>query len=223
MEKKKLKSLKAARRPFFKPNDLITVKDFGAGSQEFSKAERKLSQIAKKAGMPWHQSKLISKIVDFFHIKTALELGTSVGLGSTAMTYLNLNLKLDTVEACPKTAACAKQNFNALGIKNISIYNSHFQSFLEQLDRNKTYDLVYLDGHHQKESTLNYFSLIKKHLHQDSIVILDDIYWSKDMQQAWHSICEDKDVKLSLDLYFWGIVFFKSELTKQHFKIRCFL
>lgn len=201
---------------------IIRVTDYGAGSQQFSKLERTVSQVAKKAGMSFHQSKIISKIIDYFNINTALEFGTSVGLGSIAMACENPQLNIDTVEACKNTSKQAKLNFERLNLNNVTVYNTDFQSYLNKLDQAKTYDLIYIDGHHDKESSLSYFNQLKQHIHQNSVIILDDIYWSEKMAEAWKSICSDKDVKLSLDLYFWGIVLFKPELTKQHFKIRCF-
>jgi predicted O-methyltransferase YrrM len=222
ISKPELQALKSARQPILQSNETITMQDFGAGSQKFSTVERSVSRVAKKAGMPLHQSKLMQKITDYFNVKSALELGTSVGLGSIAMSCNRPTLNLDTVDACPNTSAIAQQHFQELNLRNISVCNTEFKSFLKHLPQDKIYDLIYLDGHHEKEGTLAYIKKLKKHIHKDSVVIIDDIYWSADMEGVWQNLCEDKDVKLSLDLYFWGILFFKPELSKQHFKIRCF-
>ena len=215
------KQLQSNRNPILNSKAFIQMTDIGEGSQRFETSRRKVSDIAKKAGMGWHQSKLMTKIVDYFNIKNTLELGTSVGLGSVAMATNQSQNQVDTVEACPNTAAFAKDYFKNKSLKNIHVFNTDFQSFLNQLSANKTYDLIYLDGHHQKEATLQYFTQLKRFIHEDSLIILDDIYWSQGMQEAWHAICHDQDVKVSIDLYFWGIVFFKPALSKQNFKIRC--
>jgi predicted O-methyltransferase YrrM len=128
-----------------------------------------------------------------------------------------------TVEACPQTFKVAQQHIEGLQLKNINLYNSTFQDYFQQLPAEKTYDLVYLDGHHDEQATLEYFSTLTSHLHSESIVILDDIYWSEGMHKAWRTICKDDSVKVSLDLYFWGILFFRPGLSKQEFKIRCFI
>jgi predicted O-methyltransferase YrrM len=222
LPKSKLKVLKQTRLKVLSSNKKLMMTDSGAGSQQFLTKERTVSKVARKAGMPLHQSKLMQKIVDYFDIKSALELGASVGLGSMAMSCNNPSLNLDTVEACPNTSGIAMQHFQDLNLQNISVFNTDFQYFINKLPQGKTYDLIYLDGHHEKEATLTYVKQLKNHIHKDSVLIVDDIYWSADMQSAWQNLCKDKDVKLSLDLYFWGILFFKPELSKQHFKIRCF-
>ena len=56
--------------------------------------------------------------------------------------------------------------------------------------------------------------------HNDSIFIFDDINWSKGMQEAWNKIKAHPQVSVSIDTFFWGMVFFRKEQVKEHFKIR---
>ena len=139
------------------------------------------------------------------------------------MATLQPQNKVDSVEACPNTFQVTQRHIEKLQLKNIRLYNASFTQFLSDLPEHKTYDLIYLDGHHDEEATLAYFSTLKPYLHSESIVILDDINWSEGMQNAWARICKDESVKVSLDLYFWGILFFRPGLSKQDFKIRCFI
>lgn len=216
-----LNLLRNLRKPILQSQKSLDMLDKGEGSQQFKTNCRKVNAIGKNAGMGWHQSKLIHRIISYFNIKQTLELGTSVGLGSLAMAVNQPHTHIDTVEACPHTSNFAKDYFEHNNLTHIQVYTSDFQLFLNQLPQDKTYDLIYLDGHHQKEATLQYFEQLKTHIHDNSLIILDDIYWSKGMQKAWDIICKDDKVKVSIDLYFWGILFFKPELSKQDFKIRC--
>ncbi|HQX73085.1 MAG TPA: SAM-dependent methyltransferase, partial [Chitinophagaceae bacterium] len=55
----------------------------------------------------------------------------------------------------------------------------------------------------------------------DSILIFDDIHWSREMEQAWETIRNHPSVRCTIDLFFIGIVFFRQEFhEKQHFVIR---
>ncbi len=40
------------------------------------------------------------------------------------------------------------------------------------------------------------------------------------MTQAWEIIKQNQNVTVTIDTFFWGIVFFRKEQVKQHFKIR---
>jgi predicted O-methyltransferase YrrM len=81
-------------------------------------------------------------------------------------------------------------------------------------------DLAFIDGNHRLSPTLKYFETILPKTHADSIIIFDDIHWSEEMEQAWEKIRTDECVRLSIDLFFMGIVFFRKEFReKQHFTI----
>jgi predicted O-methyltransferase YrrM len=79
--------------------------------------------------------------------------------------------------------------------------------------------LLYLDGDHAYDPTLEYFSDLLKYSEQDTIFVLDDIRWSSGMERAWKVIKANPESVVSLDLFFMGIVFFKKGLMKQSVKI----
>jgi len=56
--------------------------------------------------------------------------------------------------------------------------------------------------------------------HNNSIFIFDDIYWSQEMQKAWKEIQQHPEVRVTIDTFYWGLVFFRKEQAKEHFKIR---
>jgi hypothetical protein len=58
-------------------------------------------------------------------------------------------------------------------------------------------------------------------VHEDTILVFDDIHWSTEMEQAWAQISTHPRVTLSIDLFFIGIVFFRKEFAqKQQVSIR---
>lgn len=81
-------------------------------------------------------------------------------------------------------------------------------------------DLVYVDGDHQKESTLQYFNWFSENAASKTIFIFDDIYWSEGMKEAWLEITQSPKVTLCLDLYRMGIVFFNPDLSKQVIRVK---
>jgi hypothetical protein len=56
---------------------------------------------------------------------------------------------------------------------------------------------------------------------QESILVFDDIHWSREMEEAWGIIKSHSSVKCAIDLFFIGIIFFREEFKeKQDFTIR---
>ena len=57
-------------------------------------------------------------------------------------------------------------------------------------------------------------------MHDDSFIIFDDINWSEEMKEAWKEIIKHPSVRISIDVYMMGIVFFNPGFSKEDFKIR---
>jgi len=195
------------------------VKDLGAGSKVLKSKSRKISDISKKVGISNKKARLLYRLVNFFQPKSILELGTSLGISTYAMSLGNPNSKIITIEGCPETAAVAKEQFEFNHLNNINLIVNSFDKELNNLKHQK-FDLIYIDGNHQKEPTLSYFETLIGTLNNDSVMILDDIHWSKGMTEAWDTIKQNPKVTLTIDVFYWGIVFFRKEQVKQHFRIR---
>ncbi|GAB5400459.1 MAG: class I SAM-dependent methyltransferase [Aureisphaera sp.] len=210
--------IKKHRTALLKDDRQIEVQDFGAGSRVFKGTTRAVSKIAKNAGVSFKRQRLLHRLVNYFQIKEVLELGTSVGLGTYALGYGNYNVHIQTIEGCPNTANVAVEHFRNHGMENIVMHNETFDAFFQH---NKSiFDLVYIDGNHDKEHTLSYFYKLLERVHKDSILIFDDIYWSPEMTEAWNEIKGHEKVTVSIDTFQWGMVFFRTEQPKQHFTLR---
>jgi predicted O-methyltransferase YrrM len=197
----------------------IDVTDLGAGSQIIKSNIRVVSDIAKNVGTKAKRAKLLFRLTEYFKFKTALELGTSLGIATHAMSLGNSNARITTIEGCPNISKFTQETFKQFNLENIEVLTGNFSDKIETLKLN-TYDFVFFDGNHQKEATLNYFELLIETAHNDSVFIFDDIYWSKGMTEAWNTIIKHPEVTVSIDTFFWGFVFFRSEKKKEHFTIR---
>ncbi len=212
--------LKSYINAILNDTQIIKVTDFGAGSRVFKSNNRKVSAIAKNAGISQHRAILLNKLVSYFQFKNGLELGTSVGIASAAISQDN-SIQLTTLEGCPETAGIAQKYFNKFKLKNIKLNVGEFDDLLEVITKNHDkVDLIYFDGNHQKTPTLKYFNQLLPLAHNNSVFIFDDIHWSKEMEQAWEEIKAHPEVRVSIDSFFWGIVFFRKEQEKEHFTIR---
>lgn len=208
------------RKHLLANKDLITVTDFGAGSKVFKNNLRPINKVAKYAGLSKKRANLLINLVNYFNPITILEFGTSVGLSTAAMHLGNSNAKIFTLEGCPNTMNIAKNQFDHFAFDNIITATGEFDSSLNKLDFNPTLDFVYFDGNHQKEATLKYFEFCLKHINDNSVFVFDDIHWTKNMEEAWEEIKKHPRVKVTIDTFQWGIVFFKKEQEKEHFTIR---
>ncbi|MFD2823305.1 O-methyltransferase [Lacinutrix iliipiscaria] len=211
--------LNSYRQQLYTNNTIINVTDFGAGSRVFKSNKRVVSKIAKTAGITKKRNQILYRITNYLNAEIMLELGTSLGLASAALSLGNKSGMLTTIEGCPETAHIALQQFNAFNFKNIDLKIASIESELEHLKTQK-FDLIYIDGNHQKEATLNYFETLLETIHNNSVMIFDDIHWSKSMNEAWQQIKQHPKTTITIDTFFWGFVFFRKEQEKEHFIIR---
>jgi predicted O-methyltransferase YrrM len=129
---------------------------------------------------------------------------------------------LITMEGSKEIADVARQSFRNLEIRNIEIIVGNFDNTLPSaISQLSSVDFAFIDGNHRKEPTERYFKELLAKTNNDSILVLDDIHWSREMKEAWYKKKNDTAVTCSIDLFFIGIVFFRKEFKeKQHFVIR---
>ena len=127
---------------------------------------------------------------------------------------------VETIEGCPNTAAVARDMLKKFSIKNYELHQVAFESFFTSENCKASYDLVFIDGNHSKKQTLAYFDILRKKAQNETVLIFDDIYWSAEITQAWQEIKADPEVQVSIDTFYWGLVFFRREQQKEHFTIR---
>jgi predicted O-methyltransferase YrrM len=213
--------LKNYRNSLLENKDTIEVNDFGVGSRVFKSNTRAINQIAKNAGISSKRAQLLFKIIHYFQPESILEIGTSLGIATSAMSLGNKNSKIITLEGCANTISVAKSQCQLQNLNNIEFIISEFSSYLTTQNlQPRTYKLIYFDGNHSKKATLDYFEFLLPTITNDSVWIFDDIHWSENMEDAWEIIKKHPKVTVTIDTYQWGIVFFRREQKKEHFVIR---
>ncbi len=214
------KKIKEYHKLLSRDNTVIEIKDYGAGSKVFKDNSRKISDISKISGSSIKEMKLLFRLTKYFRPKNILELGTSLGKSTFSMSLGNPNTSIITVEGSKSIADYTKKTFKHFDINNIEVINQTFEKFLNNISYNNYFDLVYLDGNHQKKATIDYFNKLLPFIHNNSIVILDDIYWSEEMKSAWNILKTHSKVRQSIDTFHYGFLFFREEQFPENFTIR---
>lgn len=207
------------RNTLLRNNDALEISDFGSGSRVFKSNIRAISAIAKNSGTPIKRAKLFYRLTHYFEPKSTLELGTSLGIAAHAMALGYPENKITSIEGCPKISTYTKSQLTTSKIENIVLKTGAFKIVLPQL-KEKSFDLIFFDGHHDKVATIAYFESLLPKAHNESLFVFDDIYWSKDMTEAWDYIKAHHSVTVTVDCFHLGFVFFRKEQVKEHFKIR---
>ncbi len=197
----------------------IEVIDFEENTEVYK--IKKIKDIVKKSSTNIKFGELLFRLVVYFKPKILIEIGTSIGLGTMYLAKPNSKSIVYTIEGCKKTAEVAKQNFYEMNIENIKPivgkFDDELNKLLKKIDK---LDFVFFDGNNKKENFLKYFNICISKINNETVFVLNDIHSSKEKEKEWKIIKKNKKVKLTVDLFSFGIVFFRKELSKENFVIR---
>lgn len=211
-------AIEKLREQLLRNETIIEIEEMGAGSRVNSSNTRKISEIAKHSATPTRFSLLLSRIIQQFDFKGIVELGTSLGLNTAYLAKSHEQIQVTTFEGSGTIAELALQHFEQLGLSNIEVVMGNIDQTLELwLATSTKIDLAYLDANHRYEPTIRYFELLLPKMNQQGIIILDDIHWSKEMNQAWNELKNHPQVSLSIDLFEGGILFLNPEIPKGQY------
>ncbi len=216
-----LKEIEQLKKRLRESKDTIEIADLGAGSKIYKNNVRSIGSIAKRAHRSKYWVKVLAHTAKYMNSKIVVELGTSLGLTTAYLSKYNPHAKIYTFEGCPSTLKIAEHNFKKLDLYNIvpllGNIDQSLPHFINQIER---LDFVLFDANHRLAPTLSYFEYCLTKAHEQSVFIFDDIYWSKEMREAWNTIKKHPRVSMSLDFYHLGMLFFDKSLSKQSFKLR---
>ncbi len=203
--------------------DNIETVDFGvgAGSKTYVTKIVNFGKLVRLRSHKQRELELLYNIVNYYKPKSILEFGTAAGISSSYIKLANRDSNMITMEGCANLASKANELFDDLEIENLKIAVGNFDNQLNNvLKRFDTLDFVFFDGNHREKPTLSYFESCVALSNENSIFVFDDIHWSSGMESAWETIKKDTRVSLTIDLFWFGIVFFRKGIEKQDFILK---
>ena len=143
--------------------------------------------------------KLIYRLITHYKSENILEIG---GFETLNLIFLS-NIQLKT---------------------NLFFYNLKTNEISEVKTQKKIqmecFDFVFYNIKNNDSLTLSEFMNHLKYFHNNSIVAINNIHQSKEIEEVWRKIITQKEVTISIDLFFIGLVFFRKEQMKENFIIR---
>jgi len=212
--KEQFAEIETLRTKLLQDERIISVKD--PGSKAHRKSQRKISTIARTSLSTPQFSSMFCRIVHYFKATCVVELGTSFGINTLYLAE-KPDASVTTFEGATAIADIAALTFEFAGKKNINLIVGNIDHTLPAfLQRIRRVDFAFIDANHRYEPTIRYFEWLLKKVHDKSVLIMDDIHYSPEMERAWKVIQNHRLVYGSADLYRCGIVFFDPSLNKQH-------
>ncbi len=209
------------RQQYLQDSGTVTIDDFGAGAAGLLHQHRKISDICRNSAKQPRYARMLHRLVKHLQPEFMIEMGTSLGISALYQASGNPSGKLITLEGSPEIAAVARNSFKNFPQLAIELCEGKFaESLPDALQSLPRVDYVFVDGDHRYEPTLNYFRQCVPFMHDDSVMVFDDIRWSDEMKDAWQAVKSHPAVRISIDVFMMGMVFFNPGFSRQDFVIR---
>jgi predicted O-methyltransferase YrrM len=168
-----------------------------------------VGQVTQKASVPRHQAALLFNLVREIGARRCLEMGTCVGVSGAYLAAAMATLgggELLSLEGHRDRAEVARETWRRLGLDGVEVVVGRFARSLPEALAAEPFDLVFVDGHHDGEATLDYVGRIRAASRPGAVLVLDDIDWSDGMRWAWASLRAQLTGSATSDLGRLGII-----------------
>ncbi len=166
----------------------INIYDAGAGSRFDKSPVRSVKSILRKSCSSLPKTLFVNFLIKKYHSVRILELGTCLGINALRLAAFNPQSRFISVDADPYLIRYAHRLKLLLGVENVEFVKADFDSVLENLLKSFRPDFIFMDGNHRYDPTMRYFSLICELASQKTIILIDDIDWSREMKKVWKDI-----------------------------------
>jgi predicted O-methyltransferase YrrM len=215
------KAIEDLRERLLKDFTPVPVEDYGAGSARPA-SSKSVAAITSDSSKNRRYAQLLHRMARHYKAEYIIELGTAVGISTAYLASARPSAVVVTAEGNYALANIARRNLASVSLNHVKVITGNFNNTLpEILGSIPHVDFAFVDGNHRRKPTVEYFRQILNHISPSATLVFDDIHWSNEMEEAWEEIKGDPAIMVTVDLFFFGIVFIRPEFkVKQHFTIR---
>jgi predicted O-methyltransferase YrrM len=192
----------------------VDVLDFKNGKTQ----RRTISYIAKTSSSQMRFSNMLRLLAEHLSIRSILETGTSLGVNCLNLCRARNVNKVISIEGSAVMHQCASRRLQ--GESKVQLIHGRIEDVLiSSLERGQP-EMVFLDADHRGASVLRCLDAVFLHAPNVKAIVVHDIYWSSDMQQAWKHMVSSSALPLTVDIFQAGMIFPRFDGAKQHFVLK---
>lgn len=172
--------------------------------------------------MDGKEARLLNRMVRYLKCRRILQLGGPWAYKTAALSVMN-PVEIICVQPNSAIAELSQELLHLWDIPNVKVEVSDLEGQLKELASGKqpdSFDLIFVDGSIKHVQILHLFDLLLPLVHNDTVVVVEGIYRSPEMEKVWNELCKGAQVSVSIDIFRWGLIFFRREQAKEHFVVR---
>ncbi len=186
-----------------------------------NKQSKTINQLVKQLAIQPKIGAVLFKTVHQYKPNTLVEIGNSLGISPLYQATPNPHISLVTIIPNRVLANTIDKYFKRLGTRNIQLLTGDIAKNISlAIKQLNTIEHLFFNGFWGKTTTLSYFETCLAQISPNGVFIFRAPYASKESQIFWETIKKHKKVRLSIDIYNLGFLFFRSEQKEvAHYKI----
>jgi hypothetical protein len=159
------------------------------------------------------QSRFLYRIVHYLEPDSVVSFGSLSAMDTSALALGNLQTKVHLEQSTDFL-----DTMNSMGIVNVSLIQpAEFDS--ERFKQLNT-GLVIFGFDAFGDDNWDYLDDCLLHKTEDSVFLFEGIHRNRDIEEAWEQMKAREDVTLTMDIYSYGMVFFREGIEKQDFVLK---
>jgi predicted O-methyltransferase YrrM len=174
-------------------------------------ADGRTTSDVTRASKKRRQASMLMALARSERPTSVIEMGTCVGISGAylaAALRLNGTGKLVSLEHFSERVALARQVWAGLELADIvdARVGKFTTTLVPAMADGAPVDFLFVDGHHHRDPTLEYYNSALPFLRTGALVVFDDIRWNDGMREAWTEIEQRTDQRVAVDAGGIGIV-----------------
>jgi predicted O-methyltransferase YrrM len=210
------------RCPYYFYHELATVRQQLLHSDRtFLRQGRQVSirHLFRKQGITRRESELLFRLANYCKPRFILTLGSSMGLIPLSLTGYASDVHCIALESESGLAATARTLLSQRRHSRIEIRTGACEKlFPEALGAFPRIDCLFLSKEPEATSLADFFRQSLPRIQDESICIIEGIRTSSAKYRLWQQFCLHPKVTASIDLYSWGLLFFRPNLHRRTYK-----
>ena len=131
------------------------------------------------------------------------------GLYQKSLKSLLINDFIASLKLPKKEEKILTNIFNYFNIASVTPNSEELENSLDN-----SYKIIYINN-------IDNFELVKTFSYSSkNIVIIHKIHTQKSNLLKWKDLCNNTNATVTIDLFYFGLIFFRKTQAKEHFKIR---
>ena len=185
--------------------------------------EVKVLRLAKRLSMDPSHAQVMFRLVNKFKPKNVLELGMGMGITTMYLAAPDSRINMVTVGKDQSLADFATSYMRKAGFQNVKVEVGDTMKCLPKvLSSMESLDFLYVGDCADGGAVESRLDLCLPKMGDQSVLVVSGIYENESMTEAWRRIQAMEKVRVTLDLFKYGLVFFDGKLQKEDYYLRYF-